>query len=58
VLGFICGVLENAVKGYTDAKADIKGEEVRERELHNCGYLRGGSYVYKQPKWRKWQTDG
>jgi hypothetical protein len=25
----ICGVLENAVKGHTDVKGDIKGEEVR-----------------------------
>jgi hypothetical protein len=29
MLGFICGVLENAVKVYTCVKADIKGKEVR-----------------------------
>jgi hypothetical protein len=39
--GFMCEVLENAVKVYTGIKADIKGEEVRgeregERELRNC----------------------
>jgi hypothetical protein len=40
MLGFICGVLENAVKVYTGVKADIKGEEVRGgRERGRAIYL-------------------